>query len=295
MSFWSWEGSVRVGELEASLGRKARGAGGVRAPQVREQTARQRRRGRTRDCYACRWALRCPRKGVDREVLGRNLEHRGWLDWGSHTGKALLIQEDEPSVHDRVDGGGDVWGGEDRRRFQNRGMRASAVVVGARSCRKGSSKTRLGRSQNLMTSEIHTAWNSRTNKGCLCGSLPGMFVVSRKKVRVNKLSSLPRDTAVPYRSSWTQTDLLLSKVFRLSCYCITGHPKALVSQNNNSLSYLLTLWIGWVSAWLCSSCSHLDSVRCLHPSGLCWGWDTHGMSRLASAPYLGSLSFQQHT
>ena len=32
---------MRVGELEASLARKARGAGGVRAPQVREQTARQ--------------------------------------------------------------------------------------------------------------------------------------------------------------------------------------------------------------------------------------------------------------
>lgn len=95
MSFWSWEGSVRVGELEASLGRKARGAGGVRASQVREQTDRQRLRGGTRDCFACRWELRCPRKGVDREELSGNLENQGWLDWGSHTGKALFIQEDE--------------------------------------------------------------------------------------------------------------------------------------------------------------------------------------------------------
>lgn len=50
-------------------------------------------------------------------------------------------------------------------------------------------------------------------------------------------------------------------------------------------------WPSFSSAVFLSSCSHLGSVRCLHPLGLCWGWDTHGMSRMASAPtWAASLS-----
>lgn len=160
----------------------------------------------------------------------------GWEPWKPGLIRLGLTYRESPPHSGRwaqcpLQGGWrrDVWGGEDRRRFLNGGMRAWAVVVAARSCRKRSCKTHLGRSQNLMTSEIHMAWNSRTNRGCLCGSLPGMFVVSRKKVRVNKLSSsshrLSSTVLLLLNLDWPSVKLGVSVV----CYCITGHPKALVA------------------------------------------------------------------